>query len=367
MADVLIYGDTIRSPELRHEVPVSIPDPFAYAERNGTRYAFVNALEAPRLRGLDGIALVTLEDLGLDELVEKGLEWQERARELVLRGCRRIGLAEAATPGTFPLDVADFLRQNGIRLRPDHVLFDHRRRVKTTAELAGIRRANEAVAAALDALRARLRQGAGVTCEELRAVAASAIVEAGAVVPELMIVSHGAQTAVGHELGYGPILEGEPVIVDLSPVDPESGCCADVTRTFCVGEPPAELVEYHRLCVEALERALAVVRPGVLGSEPFRVVCEFFGEHGYSTQLSKDPGEVLEDGFFHGLGHGIGLEVHESPYLGRNGEEIVAGDVLAVEPGLYRKGLGGVRLEDDVVVTEGGVQRITEYPYELAP
>jgi Xaa-Pro aminopeptidase len=157
------------------------------------------------------------------------------------------------------------------------------------------------------------------------------------------------------------------LVVDLSPVDPDSGCCADVTRTFCLGEPPAELVEYHRLCVEALERALAVVRPGVLGSEPFRVVCEFFGDHGYATQLSKDPGEVLEDGFFHGLGHGIGLEVHESPYLGRNGEEIVAGDVLAVEPGLYRKDFGGVRLEDDVVVTEAGVRRITEYPYDLEP
>lgn len=365
--DVLIYGDTVRSPELRHEIPVSIPDPFAYAERHGTRYAFVSALELPRLRHLDGLELLSFEELGSDELHARGLPAHEREREIVLRGCRRIGLDAAATPGEFPLELADFLRDNGLDVRSERELFSARRRVKTDAEVAGIRRANGAVAAALDAIRARLRAGGEVTCEELRALAARAITDAGAAVPDFLIVSHGAQTAVGHEPGHGPVAPGEPIVVDLSPVDPESGCCADVTRTFCLGEPPEELVTYHRLCCEALDRALEAVRPGVAGSQPFAVVCELFEERGYPTQLSKDPGQVLEDGFFHGLGHGIGLEVHEAPYLGRNGEEIVAGDVLAVEPGLYRQGFGGLRLEDDVLVTEQGWEPLTDYPYDLAP
>jgi Xaa-Pro aminopeptidase len=367
MPDVLVYGDTVRSPELRHEIPLAIPDPFAYAERDGRRYAFVSSLEVPRLRELDGIDVLALEELGMDELIEQGVPRDQRAREIVLRGCRRIGLEEALAPPGFPLDLADFLRGNGLRLSPDRAHFDSRRRVKSEAELAGIRRANAAVAAALDAIGARLRQGGEVTCEDLRLEATRAFTDAGAVVPDLVIVSHGAQTAVGHEPGHGPIAPGEPVVVDLYPFDTESGCCADVTRTFCLGDPPAELVEYHRLCLEALERALDAIRPGVRGEEPFRVVCDLFAEHGFPTQLTKEPGEVLEEGFFHGLGHGIGLEVHEAPYLGRGGEEIVAGDVLAVEPGLYRKGFGGVRIEDDVLVTENGCERLTDYPYDLAP
>ena len=92
-----------------------------------------------------------------------------------------------------------------------------------------------------------------------------------------------------------------------------------------------------------------------------------FEEHGYPTLLSKQPGEVLKDGFYHSLGHGVGLEVHEQPNLGRGPGELVAGDVIAVEPGLYRNGYGGCRLEDLVRVIEDGGETLTDYPYDLAP
>jgi Xaa-Pro aminopeptidase len=140
-----------------------------------------------------------------------------------------------------------------------------------------------------------------------------------------------------------------------------------MTRTFCLGEPPEELVRYHALVRAALDVAYAAIRPGVKGAEVHRGVCRVFEAEGFQTQLTKAPGEVLEDGFFHSLGHGVGLEVHELPGLGRNGDEIVAGDVLAVEPGLYRKGFGGCRLEDLVLVTDDGCELLTDYPYDLAP
>jgi Xaa-Pro aminopeptidase len=232
--------------------------------------------------------------------------------------------------------------------------------------LAGIRRALDAAQAAMDAIRARLRSGE-TTCEELRGEALRVFSEQGMMAPDIVIVSHGAQSAVGHEPGYGPVAQGEPVVVDLFPRDPDSGCWADMTRTFCVGEPPEQLVEYQRLCLEALERAQEAIKPGVRGSEVHRIVCELFEEHGYPTQLSKTPGEVLEEGFFHSLGHGVGLEVHEEPGLGRTGVELVAGDVLAVEPGLYKPGFGGCRLEDLVLVTDDGCEVLTDYPYDLAP
>jgi Xaa-Pro aminopeptidase len=367
MPDVLIFADTIRSPELRHEVPVAVPDPLLYVERNGSRYAFVGSLEVPRMQDLNGLQPVPLEELGMDELIAQGLRSDELDREIALRACQRVGLQAASTPRWFPLDIADHLRANGIELRVDGDLFDGRRREKTKTELAGIRRAQAAAEAAMDAIRARLRKGRG-TCEELRTEAMRVFSEAGAIVPDIVIISHGAQTAVGHEPGHGEIQESEPIVVDLYPQDPESGCYTDMTRTFCVGDPPDELVRIHGLVREALDLAYEAIRPGVTGREAHRVVCEFFQEHGFPTQLTKTPGEVLEEGFFHSLGHGVGLEVHEQPGLGRTGVEIVKGDVLAVEPGLYRQGFGGCRLEDTVLVTDDGIELLgSGYSYDLAP
>ena len=207
--------------------------------------------------------------------------------------------------------------------------------------------------------------GEGVTSEEIRAAIERVFTEHGAAADEI-IVSHGAQSAIGHEAGSGPIAAGEPVVIDLFPRDRASGCYADMTRTFVVGEPSDELREWHGLCKQGLDLALGAIRPGVAGADLHRLVCELFQEHGYPTQLSKQPGEVLVDGFFHSLGHGVGLEVHEAPSLGRGGEELVAGDVVAVEPGLYRSGYGGCRLEDLVLVTEGGCENLTDFPYDLS-
>jgi Xaa-Pro aminopeptidase len=140
-----------------------------------------------------------------------------------------------------------------------------------------------------------------------------------------------------------------------------------MTRTFVVGPVSEELADYHRLCLEALERATSAIRPGITGRELHTLASKVFEQGGHPTQLSKRPGEVLLDGFFHGLGHGVGLEVHEEPQLDLSGGELVAGDVVAVEPGCYRQGYGGVRLENLVLVTEDGCEVLTDYPYELAP
>jgi Xaa-Pro aminopeptidase len=365
--DVLIFADTLRSPELRHEVPLAVPDPLIYAERNGSRFVFAASIEVPRLAELDGLAVVPWEDIGRDELMATGLSWHDLDRELVVRACRYAGIDEAVVPRTFPLEVADHLRTHGIDVTAAGELFDVRRRSKTDAEIAGIRRAQRATELAMARIRELLGENRPVTCEELRSEAMRVFTEAGAIAPDLVIVSHGEQTAVGHEPGFGPIHEGEPIVVDLYPQDPESGCYADMTRTFCVGDVPDELTEYHALCREALERVYAEIRPGTTGAALHRTACEVFERRGYPTQLTKRPGDVLDEGFYHSLGHGVGLEVHELPLLGRNGAALVSGDVLAVEPGVYRKGFGGCRLEDLVLVTEDGCEVLTDFPYDLAP
>jgi Xaa-Pro aminopeptidase len=378
VADVLIYADSIRSPEMRHEVPLGVPDAFLYAEHDGTRHVVASSFELDRIKAVaPDLELMPYEEFGLDELYAQGLSRDEIELEVVLRAARRFGIERAAVPSTFPLEVADHLRANGIEVIADREHFVRRRRVKNEAELAGIRRAQHAAEAGMTAARELLRSaeqqngdlvldGKPLTCERLKMAVEQAFTANGAFADEF-IVSHGPQTAVGHEMGSGPIAPDEPVCLDLFPRDRESGCFADMTRVFVVGEPSEELAEYHRLCREALEASVAAVKPGVAGSELHRICSRVFEEHGYPTLLSKQPGEVLKDGFYHSLGHGVGLEVHEDPALGRGPGELVAGDVIAVEPGLYRHGYGGCRLEDLVLVTEDGAEVLTDYPYDLAP
>jgi len=375
--DVLVYGDTLRSPELRHEVAVPIPDPFLYAERNGRRIVAIHSLEVPRVRGT-GVDVLSWDELGWEELLDQGVSREELYLHVAERACRSIGLESAVVPPGFPVELADHLRAAGIDLAVHREEFTRRRRVKSEPEVEGIRRAQRAAEAAMDAARDLLRRadasgdvleldGQSLTCERVKQEIGEVFTAHDMTADEL-IVSHGGQSAIGHEMGSGPILPGEPIVIDLWPKDRETGCHADMTRTYCVGEPPAELVEYHRLVKQALDEAIAGVRAGAFGHELYRATCELFQEHGYKTLLTKDLGQTLEEGFFHGLGHGVGLEVHEDPGMGlAPASPLVAGDVVTVEPGLYRPGFGGCRLEDLVLVTEDGCENLTDYPYGLAP
>ena len=378
MPDVLIYGDTMRSPELRHEVPVLIPDPFLYAEKDGRRVVILHSLEIPRVReDAPDLEIVALENLGTDELFARGLKAWEIELEVAVRGCRELGIDHAVVPPSFPLGHADHLRANGVEVTVERDLFDNRRRAKTSTEIAGIRRAQRACEAALDASRELLRRaqanGAGLevdgeplTCERIKRVIEDVFADHD-VEGSDMIVSHGPQTAVGHNMGSGQIAPNEPIVFDLFPRDRTTGCYSDMTRTYVVGDPSDEIKEWYALVKRALETSTAGVRPGVNGRTLFELVCEQFHEAGYKTQLNKEPGEVLEDGFFHSLGHGVGLEVHELPSMGRSGQDLVPGDVITIEPGLYRSGYGGLRLEDIVLVTDDGYEVLTQYPYELEP
>ena len=377
MSDVLIIGDTIRSPELRHEVPLAVPDAFLYAEVGGKRSVVISSLEASRVEELGtDLQVLTYEEVGVDELLKRGLDVYELAREMHLAACRALGLESAVTPGGFPFGHAEYLHSQGIDLTADQRFFDERRRVKNEFELAGIRRACRAVEAGVavgaEMLRSASRSngvltlgGEPLTCERIKLEVERAFGEHGAAAEEF-IVSHGAQTAVGHEGGHGQIASDDVVLFDLFPRDRESACFSDFTRTFSVGPPSDELAEYHRLSREALDLAVGAVKPGVRGSDIHRQVCDFFHEHGHKTQLHKEEGEVLVDGYFHATGHGVGLEVHERPGVGRvEGEPFVEGDVIALEPGLYRHGYGGVRLEDLVLVTADGAEVLTSYPYDF--
>jgi len=359
------------SADLFHAVPLDILDPFLYAELDDRRFCVNSVLERDRIEALGlGIEVLDPFELGMDELLNAGVGFLEAEIECDLRALRQIGMEHAIVPPEFPLAWADRLREERLELRVDGEAFALRRRVKTAAQLAGIRRAQIAADAAMTAAAELVRElPGGLTCERVRAAMQRVCAEHDAELPETAIVAHGAQSASGHDEGSGPIERGGIVLIDIWPRDKASRCWADMTRTFVAGGEvaPAELQEYWELTRASLESVKAAIRPGAVCRELHGLSCEPFEAAGKPTVRTKEQGTVLAEGYYHGLGHGVGLEVHERPYLGRSDEKLLAGDVVTVEPGCYRPGFGGCRLEDLVLVTEDGCEVLTDFPYELSP
>ena len=377
MTDVLIIGDTFRVPEMRHEIPLGVPDPFVYLERDGARHVYVGSMEVDRIRGASsGVTVHPLEEIGIDELYAQGLSYLEIKLEWAARACVHAGLTRAVVPHTFPGGHLDRIRREGVELTVDQDVFDARRRMKAGAELEGIRRAQRAAEAGLAtgvALMREAENGDGVlwlggeplTVERVKAAMRRTFAEHGCSAEEF-IVAPGPQGAAGHEMGHGPIRHGDPVVFDLWPRDDASSCFADMTRTIVAGPVAPEVAEWQRLTKDALDAATALIRAGAECRSVFDAACDVYEAAGYPTQRTKADGEVLRHGFFHGLGHGVGLEVHEGPYMGIvPGGTLVAGDVVTVEPGLYDPAIGGVRLEDLVLVTEDGCEVLTRFSYDL--
>ena len=378
MPDVLLIGDSERSTELRHEVGVAIGDPFVYAEVGGRRVAVVWSIEGELIAAVEpDIETVPTESFTIEDILREVDDVHEIWPAQCVRYVRSLGLRSALVPETFPVGVADALRADGVELTVDQGFFDDRRRVKGPRQLDGIRAAQGAAEAGMAAVAAALRRsepGAGgrvldgepVTCERLKRLATDAFGEHGCRGDDL-VVARGAQAANGHDTGSGRVGNDDVVLCDFFPRHVESACFGDMTRTFRVGAPDETITAWHRDCLEALELAIALVRPGADGGELNRAVCAFFEGRGHPTTLSHPDGEPLRDGFFHALGHGVGLDLHEAPRMGRVGQTLVAGDVVALEPGLYRQGWGGVRVEDVAVVTADGCEVLNTFPRGLAP
>ena len=378
MTAILLYGDTIRYPSVRHEVPLEIVDPLLFVARDGHASVLTSTLEAGRIaEALPGAELLTIDELGFFELLEQGMPRDEAELETVLRAVRAWGIEDAVVPADLPVAVADRLRGAGIAVEVDARTLEGRRRVKTPAELAGIRRAQRAAEAGMavaddlihgaDRDGGRLhRDGEPLTAERVRAAIRDACAAAGAPAPpDIMVVS--LLSGGGHDPGYGPLPSDLPITVDLWPRDEASGCWADMTRTFVAGDVTEAVAELRDVVREALEAARSAARPGITGRELYDVAADVVERAGHPTQRTRTPGQTLSHGFYFSLGHGVGLEVHEPPGLGlAGGETLVAGDVIAIEPGIEGlEGIGGVRFEDLLLITDDGCETLTEYPYDL--
>jgi Xaa-Pro aminopeptidase len=378
VATILLYGDTARYAAMRHEVPLEIIDPFLLVARGEEIFVLSNSLEAERIaNAIPQAKLLVADDLGLFELLGDGMPREEAELAVAINALRRWDITQAVVPSDLPVAIADGIRAAGIDLEVNGAAVERRRRAKTPAELAGICRAQRAAEAAMAAgeklIReaepdgGRLRQaGEPLTAERVRAAIRAVCAASGCPAPpDIMVVS--ALSGGGHDPGSGPLPADLPITIDLWPRDEVSGCWADMTRTFVAGRITEPVAELRGVVLEALEAARSAAAPGITGQALYELAAEVVERAGYATQRTRQPGQRLTHGFYFSLGHGVGLEVHEAPLLGLAGADpLVAGDVIAIEPGVEGvEGIGGVRFEDLLLITDEGCETLTRYPYDL--
>jgi Xaa-Pro aminopeptidase len=358
-------------------------DPLLFVELDGRKVVLTSSLERSRVAAvLPEAEILDYQAFGFRELRESGLSHSAVEQEVVARVMHQLGVRAATVASSFPVGLADRLREDGVELTIDDVPILNRRRSKRGRELEGIRAAQRAAEAAMAAAAALLADaepgpddslyvdGAPLLAEDVREAMRTACAALGATCPPDAMVS-SVWSGWGHESGSGPLPVGLPIGIDLWPQDEATSCWADMTRTFVIGPPAPEhaelIAQQEELVSAALADALELVRPGATGRQLFDVVCDLFEAAGHRTQRTG-PGENPAEGFQFALGHGVGLEVHEDPTLGLSGQDsLVVGDVLAVEPGLWDQRIGGVRFEDLALVTEDGYELLTHYPYGLDP
>ncbi len=355
---ILYIGAPRTCPDILHATGFSASDPvLLLVMPDGALHLTVSVLEAGRAaRQVPRAKVWTPESLGIDI----GARLSEQTAALL----RKLRLSRVAVPDTFPLGIAGSLDKAGFDLvvKPARGL-RRERLVKTPDELKKLRatqraavkgmlRARDMVESADIGPRGILRlDGMPLTAERIREAMRETILPLGCI-DEDTIVAPGDQATDPHEMGHGPIRAGQFVVIDFFPRSLETGYWGDLTRTYWRGELSAEQIRMYRAVkrIQALTKRRIV--PGADGAAIHQAVCDFFREAGYETGFRD--GKAY--GFFHGTGHGVGLEIHESPVLGRVGGPLEANMVVTDEPGLYYPGLGGVRIEDTVVVTpKGGV------------
>ncbi|MEW6750906.1 MAG: Xaa-Pro peptidase family protein [Candidatus Latescibacterota bacterium] len=363
---LVMVGASERSADLLYASAFRAPDPFVFVWTERERLVMVSDLELDRARRQAAVGRVVASSHYERQLQQAG---QERPGfdALLVALLQDLGVRSLLLPAEFPFGTSEHLRQAGLALRPAPTpLFSARQR-KSADEVALIEKAMRAgeagLQAAVDAIGAAdVRagvlhwKGEALTSERLRRLIHRVLLEHDCVAQHT-IVAGGEQGCDPHHEGSGPLGAGESIILDIFPQTPE-GYFGDITRTVVKGKAPAPLVRLFETVLAGQRLALEMVRAGADGRQLHAEVVRAFEAAGYRT--AETDGHM--QGFFHGTGHGVGLEIHEPPRLGLRGDLLEAGHVVTVEPGLYYPGVGGVRLEDTVVVRPDGCQNLARFP-----
>jgi len=378
--NLLVIGAPEHDADAYHLSGFLAPDAVICLRVAGKRYLAVSSLEYGRaVKDAPVDELLSHEQLGIINLARELKSGARAYAVAVANLLDELGASNSpvVVPAHFGVVYADELRARGITLTPDGKLFDGLRRAKTEEEISNIEKTQNAVEAACSLAVGILEEsgieddgslesrGAALTSELPRSEIDGGLLRRGCSA-DGTIVAGGPQAADPHERGHGPLKAGESIIVDIFPVDLSTRYYSDMTRTFVKGEPNEGLQEMYDAVLESQEAALSMIRAGVNGRDVHRKVADVLHEAGYKTNVhDQEKGKPLTEGFFHGTGHGVGLEIHEAPSLSLADDELIPSDVISVEPGVYDPKVGGVRIEDLVVVTEDGCRNLTTFPKEF--
>lgn len=359
---VLYYGSPRTCPDILHATGFSASDPVALVVHpDGSMDLIVSILESGR-------ATRQVPHATVWSTAQLGLASSARIEEQVGALLKQRHVRRVTVPDSFPMGLGECLNKQGINLvlAPARGL-RRERVVKTAEELKLLRASQRAAVQGMKRAKAMIEDaeigprgilkldGKTLTAERIRQAMRETILPLGCI-DEDTIVAPGDQATDPHEMGHGPIRAGEFIVIDFFPRSLETGYWGDLTRTFWRGELRPEQVRMYRTVKKIQAETKKRILPGADGAAIHQAVVDFFTAQGYETGV-KD-GKAF--GYFHGTGHGVGLEIHEEPILGRVHQTLEANMVVTNEPGLYYPGLGGVRIEDTVVVTpQGGVPLAT--------
>lgn len=365
----LIVAASEQDADLLYAVGIFVPDPFIYLETRGRRLIVISDLEIDRARRHATVDRVLSYNRYLQQLKRRGVR-QPRMADVLRLVLRQHRIRTVEVPATFPLGLARKLP--GVRLQPVSGAFFPERARKTLAEVrhieSALRIAEAGMQAALDMLRrSRIgrdgylyRQRSRLTAEAVQGHINATVARAGGVASHT-IVAGGNQGCDPHETGHGPLRAHWPIIVDIFPRDLRTGYFGDITRTVVRGRASERVRRMYAAVQQAQQLAFAKLRAGVDGQSVHDAILRLFRQQGFPT--GRRHGRM--QGFFHGTGHGLGLEVHEAPRVGAVAETLQAGHVVTVEPGLYYWGSGGVRLEDVALISQRGARNLTQFSQQL--
>ena len=365
----LIVAASDTDPDMLYATKFWAPDPFIFLERNGKRTLVLSDLEIDR-----GRKQADADEFVMFSKIERDVQGKSRKtppyEKVLVHFLRKRGVKSAIVPANFPLGYAEELAAGKIRVRATNGLFWPEREAKSEKEVEmigralriterGLKRAIEILKVSNPGTGKRLYWGGKtLTSEMLRAEIDSAILRAGGI-PTGTIVAGGDQGCDPHERGFGPLYANSLIILDVFPRDAKTGYFGDMTRTVLRGRASDAQRKLWETVKAGQALALKKIKAGVNGITIHKAIQKFFAERGFPTEVRKGR----RVGFFHGTGHGLGLEIHEHPRLQK--VTLKNRQVLTVEPGLYYPGLGGVRQEDVVVVTKSGCCVLSRFPKRL--
>ena len=368
----LIIADSERNADMLYASGIFAPDAFIAVELKGEWHGLFSPLEVDRARKHSKFAQAHLDRPFREEAEKRG--WPPGSAATAAAFLTKHKVKKVKVPEWFPLAIAEQLRGWGFKVKAAEGAFFPERAVKSEYEInclaqaerltrRAMQQAENYLAAASvgnDGILREAGSGKKVKSADVRRVIETFLIGQGAK-PSHTIVACGKEGSDPHNEGRGFIRAGQPIIVDIFPRVLATGYWGDMTRTYVKGKAPKEIKRLYNTVKRGQDIGLSMVAAGVDGQTIHRAITDYFDSQGYPTKMVRGK----QTGFFHGTGHGVGLEIHEAPRISTAGEILQAGNVITIEPGLYYPGLGGVRIEDMVVVKSGGYDNLTKHKRQL--